>query len=423
MDFWTTIGVIVILIIALRFISQLGEGLPILELMVLIAGAQWIIGPLLEYNSPTLHYKYFMYVDQQQYMNIVVPAFAVFALVVLIGLRALKLPLISIQKLQQYKTYGVTILLIGIFFDFIGSSLPPSLAFFAFLLSNFKFAGAIILYFSDDQKLKQIFYASIVFLLYGSIQAAMFHNFILWTAFFYMFWALQFKPSRQKIVATLLLGALAITTLQTIKSAYRLKVWDGYGGNKIELFSSLIVDAVLLNGANAEQLSGDENNIRLNQGWIISAILDEVPSKKPFFEGETIKDAMSAAVLPRFLNPSKKKAGGQENFRRFTGLEIGDGTSMGISVIGEAYGNYGRNGGIIFMGAWGFVLVLFWRFLLKKVQQNILLLAFLPLIFLQVIKAETELVVVLNHLVKASIVVFLFFWASKAFLNWKFNEQ
>ena len=148
-----------------------------------------------------------------------------------------------------------------------------------------------------------------------------------------------------------------------------------------------------------------------------------MPEKQPFFEGETIKDAISAAVLPRFLNPSKKKAGGQENFRRFTGLDIGDGTSMGISVIGEAYGNYGRNGGIIFMGVWGFVLVLFWRFILKKAQQNILLLAFLPLIFLQVIKAETELVVVLNHLIKASIVVFLFFWASKAFLNWKFNEQ
>ena len=52
MDFWTTIGVILTGLIALRFISQLGKSLPILELMLFIAAAQWIIGPLIEYNAP-----------------------------------------------------------------------------------------------------------------------------------------------------------------------------------------------------------------------------------------------------------------------------------------------------------------------------------------------------------------------------------
>jgi hypothetical protein len=59
----------------------------------------------------------------------------------------------------------------------------------------------------------------------------------------------------------------------------------------------------------------------------------------------------------------------------------------------------------------------------KKTATNIVLLAFLPLLFLQVIKAETELVVVLNHLIKASIVVYLFFWAAKAFLNWNLKDD
>ena len=75
MDLWTTIGVILTSLTALRFISRLGNGLPILELMLFIAAAQWIMGPLIEYNLPNLHYKYFMYVDQQQYMSYVVPAF------------------------------------------------------------------------------------------------------------------------------------------------------------------------------------------------------------------------------------------------------------------------------------------------------------------------------------------------------------
>ena len=87
---WTIIGVIITGIIALRFISQLGTSLPILELMLFIAAAQWIIGPLIEYNTPISHYKYFMYVDQQRYMSYVVPAFGAFALAVLVGLRSLK---------------------------------------------------------------------------------------------------------------------------------------------------------------------------------------------------------------------------------------------------------------------------------------------------------------------------------------------
>ena len=423
MDFWTTIGVILTGLIALRFISQLGKSLPILELMLFIAAAQWIIGPLIEYNTPSLHYKYFMYVDQQRYMSYVVPAFGAFALAVLLGISSLKDSTIPLDRLKHFKEYGITIFVIGVFFDLIGSSLPAGLAFFAFIISNFKFAGAIILFFSDDQRLKPIFYASLVFLLFRAIQSTMFHDFILWTAFFYMFWALQFKPSRQKIVATLLIGALSLTTLQTMKYAYRQQVWNGYSGSKIELFTGLVVDAILLDGADQELLDGELNKVRLNQGWIISAIIDEMPQRTDFLKGETITDALSAAVLPRFLNPNKTKAGGQENFRRFTGLELGEGTSMGISIIGEAYGNYGKNGGVVFMGIWGLFLSVFWNMVFKKTATNIVLLAFLPLLFLQVIKAETELVVVLNHLIKATIVVYLFFWAAKALLNWNLKDD
>jgi hypothetical protein len=96
---------------------------------------------------------------------------------------------------------------------------------------------------------------------------------------------------------------------------------------------------------------------------------------------------------------------------------------MGVSIVGEAYINFGKNGAVMFMMLWGLFLGKVWTWLLLKLKQNLLLLAFLPLIFLQVVKAETELVVVLNHLIKASIVVFAFFWAVKRFLNWNLNLE
>lgn len=422
MEVLSIVGIVVTLMVFMRFLSALGKTVPILELMLLIAGLQWIVGPIIEYTFPTNHYKYYMYVPEKVYMAFVVPAYTLFAVVVLLTTKRYQSIHISIAHLKRFKSYGLTIFLIGVVFDVIGASLPGTLGFFAFIVANFKFAGAIILFFSEDPKLKKVFYFSLLYLFASALSNAMFHDLVLWSVFFYMFWAIKYKPSLKQIYITILIGLFSLSTLQTIKAAYRSQVWAGYGGNKLELFAGLFVDAVFYSSSNAEELSGEENNVRLNQGWIISAIMDQIPRRTNFLNGETIREAISAAILPRFLNPDKKKAGGQDNFRMFTGLRIGENTSMGISIVGEAYGNYKETGGIIFMGIWGFFLALFWRFLMKKVSQNLLLLAFLPLIFLQVVKAETELVVVLNHLIKASIVVFGFLWAAQRFLNWDLSN-
>jgi hypothetical protein len=422
MDFWSIIGLLTILLVGINFMNQLGKGIPLIELMLLIAGLQWILGPIIEYNAPTLHYKYYMYVPQETYIAYVVPAYLVFFVVTYLNLKPFQKLQLPIENLKQYKDYGLVIFGIGVVFDLLGKNLPGALGFFVFILSNFKFAGAIILFFSENKTLKKVFYGSLIYLFLSAIQFAMFHDLVLWSVFFYMFWAIKFKPSVKTILLTFVIAAFSLTTLQTIKAAYRSKVWNGYGGNKLELFASLAVDAILLNGAYAEEMSSGENNVRLNQGWIISAIMDEIPDSQAYLEGETIMEAISATLVPRFLNPNKKIAGGRENFMTFTGLQLGENTSMGISIVGEAYGNYKVIGGIIFMGIWGLFLARVWIFLLKKSFKNNLLLAFLPLIFLQVVKAETELVVVLNHLVKSMVVVFLFFWATRQFLNWNFKQ-
>jgi hypothetical protein len=423
MTLWSIFGLLIVAFVFIRFTRRLGKTLPIIELMVLVAGLQWIIGPIIEYSFPTLHYKYYMYVPEETYMSFVVPAYGVFVMAVFWGIAVLNKKDIPIIELYNYKNYGVRIFLIGVFFDLIGGFLPGTLGFLAFIMSNFKFAGAIILFFSYDARLRKLFYFSLIYLLYNALQNAMFHDLILWSVFFYMFWAIKYQPSLKQIYLTILIGFFSLSTLQTIKGSYRSEVWSGYQGNKVELFVGLFFDALFFGGSNADELSGDINNVRLNQGWIISAIMDEIPRQTPFFNGETIVDALEASFLPRFLSPDKKQAGGQENFMRFTGLPIGSNTSMGISIIGEAYGNYGVLGGIIFMGIWGWIIAKFWVLLFKKTFTNPLFLTFLPIVFLQVIKAETELVVVLNHLIKATIVVLLFFWGTKVFLRWKLSNN
>jgi len=58
MDFWTIIGLLCLIWVSFEFIKQLGHSIPVMELMLFIAGMQWILGPNIEYYAPGLHYKY-----------------------------------------------------------------------------------------------------------------------------------------------------------------------------------------------------------------------------------------------------------------------------------------------------------------------------------------------------------------------------
>lgn len=411
--FWIFFGSASVVWVFIRFVKNLGKTIPIIELMLLTAGLQWIVGPIIEYSFPSFHYKYFMYVDQDVYMGYVLPAYFVFSAILLLGLRDKRKYTIQLEDLSYYSRYGIFLFFTGLTYDLLSGYLG-FLGFLGYIISNLKYVGAIILFFSAERRLKRIFYAMIIFLFYRSLASALFHEFILWSVFFYIFWAYQYRPSVKIILSTFLLASLFLFTLQSVKATYRSQIWSGYSGNKLELFLALFVESLVSSDMEPDS-SDDElsNNVRLNQGWIISAIMYQVPNEQDYFKGETIVTALRSSLVPRFLDPDKAIAGGKENFRRFTGLDLGDNTSMGISIIGEGYGNFGEIGGVIFMAVWAIFLLWIWKLTFRKAHQNILLVAFIPLIFLQVVKAETELVVVLNHLVKTLIFVLFFLYATK----------
>lgn len=156
---------------------------------------------------------------------------------------------------------------------------------------------------------------------------------------------------------------------------------------------------------------------RINQGWIIARIMNHTPAIEPFAKGETILEGLEATLLPRIIAPNKAKAGGHENFERFTGKELLKGTSMGLSPLGEAYANFGVEGGILFMFFFG----LFFNFFLAQIYnfsyRYPTLILWIPLMFLYVVRAESDFVVVMNYLIKSSVIVWLFYWGFRKFLG------
>jgi hypothetical protein len=419
--FWTSVGMAFTIYIFITLIDKMGKKIPIIELIAALASLQWILGPFIEYNKEFHHYRYRMYVDEPRYMAFVVPAILVFW----IGSNLLKsrTDLDSVKKhveslLERHPVFPYVLIIVGIIIPYFSFLLPASLGFLFFLISNIKYIGVIYLIHSSHRYRWPIFFGILLLTAGSAIAAGMFHDFLLWSMLFFTFlakeWRLLFT---QKILFTLL-GILLAITIQSIKAQYRAFAWSSnFEGNKISLFLSIAVNE-WISGEVFMPKDESDMNARLNQGWIISSIMYNVPASVPFAEGRTIKEGIIASLVPRFLNPNKKIAGGRENFRTFTGLTISDRTSMGISIAGEGYANYGWTGGIFFMFFWGLFISLFWRLLENWSKYFPTLLIWSPILFLQVIKAETEFSVVINHLMKASIVVFALVW----FVKWIWDE-
>jgi hypothetical protein len=425
-DFWLSgVGLGLCLLSFLLFIRQLGRTIPILELMLLMASLQWILGAYISYRLNFEHFKYFMYVEEEEYMSIIVPGTVAFFLGVLAISPSYNFQSVSsgIKKLVAlHPRLAYYLIVVGLFAPFLDRFFPAALGFVFFLAANFKYIGVAMILFQENSRQKwRIFTIVMGLTLLASLRNGMFHDLLLWSALMFSFVALKVKMRFFTKIALAFAGMFFAFLLQGIKSQYRDMVAMGMSssGERVETFVDLM----------NEQISGSDNlftesyvgliNVRLNQGWIISAIFDNVPAAEPYAEGETITEAFYASLVPRILDADKKIAGGRDNFERFTGLYLGRNASMGTSVIGEGYANYGKEGSWVFMLLWGIFLALIYKFLIRYGRDHPIIYLCLPLIFLQVIKAETELYVVLNHLVKSMMFIFLVIWSARSVLRLK----
>lgn len=409
----TAVGLAFTLFIFTYVFQSWSKSIFIKELFVLLAALQWIVGPAFAYIAGNTHFKYYMYVDQETYMGIVVPALILFFLGLNVISEKEEFNDSTINKVQQVmvtQTELVWVLfVVGILMPFLSGFIPSSLGFVAFLLGNLKFI-AVIIAFINQQRLKWVMLVIALGLgFYSAVTSTVFHDFILWSAMIAMFLFFHQPLGMLRKGLIVIVGALSLFIIQSVKSDLRggalaneENVFLGFGG--------LIAEELNSTDKTFEEKAADAINIRLNQGWIISKVFEHVPKHEPFAGGESIEEAFYNSLLPRFLNPSKKKAGGQENFARFTGFYLRTGTSMGVSVIGEAYANYGRNGTFMFMFVFGLLIAVLYRILTNLAIHQPTIWLWLPLIFLQAVKAETELYVVLNFMFKGSILVFVIFY-------------
>jgi len=401
-----TVG-LVSLIVMYEFQKRLDQGVPLLQLTALIATLQWLVGPILNYNTPYEYGKYQMYVGEAVYFSYALPATCMYVVIMLVvGASVKQKQLLQQLDRRNFLAIGFMLNVISLAAMFAAPRFSGGLQFALFLLTQFRYVGALYFLFSRHELRFLLVAFSLSPLLITSLNTGMFHDLLLWLAIIFCYWFAQRKWSSGMKLVALSASACVLFSIQAIKQEYRAQLRRGADPSITRLLSEYVTPG----GRAFEEDILTQVVIRLNQGWIISAILSNVPDQEPFASGETLKDAVISALMPRLLFPEKKQAGGRENFRRFTGLQIGGETSMGISPLGEAYANFGEFGGVLLMAGFGAFFAATFSATLVYVVRRPAFFFWLPLLFYQSIKAETEFLVVLNQLSKGAIVAFGMHW-------------
>ncbi len=209
-DIWSSIGIGLCVFSFLNYVSSLRSTIPILELLLLMSALQWIFGAHQAYNFEFKHYKYYMYVDREAYMSIIVPGFLCFMLGVLVIKSKLKISEVN-SVLEKFVVDNpkapVVLVIIGFLSPIIGKFTPMALSFLFFLLGNLKFIGVALWLFQPENNRKWIVtFLIIFFTLLGSIQSGMFHELLLWSALLFSFIVLRTGMSIKKRLVIISFG-------------------------------------------------------------------------------------------------------------------------------------------------------------------------------------------------------------------------
>lgn len=416
---YSLVGIFLFLNIGFDFFIQLGKTIPIKQLILLIALIQWVIAPFLSYHYYSESQFYYMQVPEEQYMSYNVPAVSFFVLGLFIPLYH-RGRMFYLEKVELYDIYSNHMVRRGRFLFWIGilslmvlPFVPGNLGFAFFLLSKLTFIGAFYLYAAKVRFRMMYLVAAYLPVIYAAINSSIFHDLFLWGGFLFIVYALLKQIGLIRKALIILSGIGLVLFIQLIKQEYRAAIVEQTEANT-EVLTNVAAQKL---SSNIEEESYFQDLVdRLNQGWIIARIMYVVPSFEPFAEGETIETGLKAAFIPRIFNPEKVESGGAY-FERFTGMELIN-TSMNLGLIGEAYANYGVNGGMFFMFLFGLFVNIVLTIILAKSNVFPELLLWIPFLFLYMIKAEDDFTTMINQFTKALYVLFGMFWVmSKLYPN------
>jgi hypothetical protein len=414
------------------FIDSIGYDYNVNMITILFGIFQLLIMPMIVYriynnDSDAIALFYNMSVEEETYYSFVVPG-------LLLMICGMQIPLIrsstkksffnnSILECKKYlkgkSNIGIVMMIIGLSTGIIEPFIASELSYIAYLLSKLLFIGIFYILFSEIKNKKIYIIAGLAALVIQTIIQGMFGELIYTSMLAFLLLLVGKKVDFYKKFLFCFFGAFLVLVLQSIKREYRAAAWHGVKSENTSnttTFINLLYKRISNPGEIFDEANFFPIAVRFNQGMIQSKVMDYIPKFNPYTEGKTIFNSVIASFIPRFLWPDKPIAGGKWNMEYFTGLII-EGYSMNVGPLGEAYGNFGNQGGVYFMLFYGlfFNLVIYVLIRIAKTKPTIIL--WFPILFLNSIQMETDILMTVNSLLKNCIFVAVCYWATDRFMR------
>lgn len=407
----------------LKFLDDFSKKLVILDVVVLTAIFLCLIMPIAGYhhfdstNRLARNWTYHMRVPIEEYYGYMIPA----TLALIVGLkvniffRKTTYPIhqqymINMKKyLSDMKWQGLWLVAAGILASFLQPYVPSALGFLFFLLRYLMFVGVFFVVYSNFPNKRIVLFFVFALLIYRSISGGMFGELVFMSVMAVILAALGFQFRYVSKLGIFLLGIFGIILIQGIKPAFRSQTWSGRNqDSKVSIFFNVLGEKISDPGSIfAKEKLLFASYVRFNEGQIISRVMYNVPNRFPYADGELFL-SLAGSIVPRVIWPDKPEAGGAANFERFIGIKL-KGYSIGLSPFGEAYGNFGRVGAIVFMLFFGLMFNFFFHWLLKICLSRPSLILWFPFLFFYAVQIESDVVTMLNSFTKGAIFAYLIY--------------
>lgn len=407
---WCFVALMIASFQFLLLFYSFGFVIPVRYLAGSLMSLQMLVGPSFAFMGldKFQYFKYQMQVPESDYFMYAIPATICF----IIGLNMysdLRGEFINREKVKDYVKQNPSMLYIFIIGGFMTSVVSrffsSSFDLVFYLLGSFKFIGAFLLIIGGV-RLKPvpiiIVFGSIIL---SSLGTAMFHDLLTWLIFLLSVLAIKYRPSVAVKLGIGLGFLVLVVVIQQLKTAYReVTQFQGKEGS-VDAFGE-VYEETNESGGFFDKASLSKSNVRINQGFILTYVMKNIPAKVPYARGEELYKILEAAFLPRIIAPNKLQAGDNRLVTKYSGIQLKEGTSMSLGALADGYINFGVIGGSLFMLAFGgmfnFVLVRFG----KIGKQYPLAILFTPLVFYFPIRPDTALQTSMGHLVKACFLLY-----------------
>jgi hypothetical protein len=409
-DIWAVLACAVCIFIFVHLCLLSDHYVAFPGLISFAAAVELLLAPVLATSFPPSFHAYAMVLPLGAYLQYAIPA----TIALWIGLHW---PVNrNLETLMQWpqpsalsprlRTWMDVVLIGGIGLATFTESVPSGLFFLVNIVSSFRFFAALAWMITRTPGWTLRVTVVIAQLIVVTSAYGIFYTLLQWTGFFVLMYGFRFRW-RGKLALVLFLALMGTVILQYVKADYRayLRTENPDFVERISTLGSIALDQITGRNERHAAMPFGDVLVRFNQGWIVSRVMDRVPRKVPYAKGDTLKDALMFSLLPRALFPNKPEGASRVLFARFTGLQLNSTTSMGLSVIGEMYANFGYWGGVLGTFVFGSLVGLAYARFVRLARKSPHWWAAAPIVLLAAIEPAWNLEDISNYVIKSALVL------------------